>query len=244
LKKYHYYKTLINFDYSKEPDTLILRRIVKSGQSVIDIGANIGVYSKILSECVGPRGRVISLEPISLTYDFLVYNLRKLKLKNIEPINLALSNVKSDLKMVILKDKFGENFYRARVIGKASNFEIGKVINVRAQSLDELLQELGYNVSFIKIDVEGHELKVLKGANNTLSKTQPILLIEIDGNPNLNSSNAFQVFQLLNSYGYITFILEKNKFKKWEQDDISINYFFLTEKHFKLYADDEIINHN
>jgi predicted methyltransferase len=68
IKRLHYYKTLKFFKIESEPDLLIVKEFVNEGDLVIDIGANIGVYTMYLSNFVGIKGKVLSIEPIPLTY--------------------------------------------------------------------------------------------------------------------------------------------------------------------------------
>ena len=74
LKKIHYARIVRQISESDEPDLIVLRHLIEKGQCTADLGANIGVYSKYLSEYVGPSGRVISVEPVPLTYDILCSN--------------------------------------------------------------------------------------------------------------------------------------------------------------------------
>ena len=92
IKKRHYLRLLCSSLLEKEPELRVVRYLIKPGDSVIDIGANVGVYSKILSELVGPDGHVYSIEPFGPTFEILCYNIRKLSLDNVEPVNVAISD--------------------------------------------------------------------------------------------------------------------------------------------------------
>ena len=82
-RAFHYRNSLKQYDIDAEPDLHACRSILKTGDTVLDVGANIGVYTKFCSEFVGPSGRVISLEPVPETYSYLVGNVRALKLENV-----------------------------------------------------------------------------------------------------------------------------------------------------------------
>src|SRR5215469_11905501 len=84
LKK-SYYAYLIGHTSETwmERDAVVARKLISPGDTVLDIGANIGVYSRMLSRCVGPQGTVYAFEPIPHTFDFLSNNIRKLGLKNV-----------------------------------------------------------------------------------------------------------------------------------------------------------------
>ena len=78
IKKRHYLRLLRSPLLEKEPELRVVRHLVKPGDTIIDIGANVGVYTKILSELVGPEGHVYSIEPFPSTFEILCFNLRKL----------------------------------------------------------------------------------------------------------------------------------------------------------------------
>lgn len=75
-----------------EIDAPLVKHLISSGDYVVDIGASIGIYTKFLSQLVGPAGKVWSFEPISDTFEFLTNNVRKLGLENVELVNAAVSD--------------------------------------------------------------------------------------------------------------------------------------------------------
>lgn len=75
--------------------------MVSNGDAVVDTGASIGVYTKLLSELVGTGGRVWSFEPLAETFDFLSNNVRALGLQNVGVVNCAVSDQDGTENMVI-----------------------------------------------------------------------------------------------------------------------------------------------
>src|SRR5580704_3915250 len=149
LKKIHYAKALRAASENGEPDLKIVRHLVRPGNHVIDIGANFGLYTKFLSELVEPNGRVYSIEPIPLTYEILTSNLRRLKLRNVEPFNLAISEDEGEVCMEIPRyASGGENFYEARIV-EPSKAESFRTVGVDSRPLDVLFGHLR-NIDFIK----------------------------------------------------------------------------------------------
>lgn len=226
IKKYHYLNTLRHFHVEDEPDLLQLENIIKKGDVVLDVGANIGIYMKFLSKFVGNTGEVWCLEPIPLTFEFLNFNIRKLGLKNIKLFNYAASENETNLIMEIPNVLGGENYYRAKIINENAINENRKY-HVKSIPLDKLFDNFSRGITFIKIDVEGYEMSVIKGARKILSKFGPALLIEIGGDPSSENSSAFMTFEELRNLGYEPWINTDNKLTKWKPGDISINYFFL-----------------
>ena len=128
----------------------VLEKYLKTGDTFIDVGANQGEYSLWAARKVGTNGKVVSFEPMPQLFDQLTANIR---------LNESFQKTISPV-----TEKF--------------SIELGKI---QLDTLDEQIEELKINkVNFLKIDVEGAELQVLKGALNTLKKHLPILLLEIN----------------------------------------------------------------
>lgn len=152
-----------------EPELRLLPFLVDKNKAAIDVGANTGLYTYFLSQLAK---NVYSFEPHKKLADFLV----KATDKNVTVFNKAVSNDNSE-----------HVFYTPVINGKKSlniasfdresikQYECEEEI-IKSVQLDELdLEDIG----FIKIDVEGHELSVLKGAVKTINKFRPVMLIEI-----------------------------------------------------------------
>jgi FkbM family methyltransferase len=235
IKKRHYLRLLRSPSLEIEPELKVIRHLVKRGDSVIDIGANIGVYSKILSELVGPDGHVYSIEPFPSTFEILCYNVRKLHLDNVKPINIAISDSQGIVTMAMpLNSSGAETHYRASIITNAAERSETEAISVRATTIDSrFLNEAG-TISFIKCDVEGHEPACIKGAAKFLAQSQAAWLIEITGEPDDPDSAAHKVFKILHDHDYSAWWYDDGKLKRHRPGDKSTNYFFLKEKHINI----------
>jgi len=234
IKKVYYGNLLRFFTEDDEVSFKVIKHLVGYGDCVIDVGANIGVYTKYLSELVGIHGRVYSVEPIPLTFEILCSNVRKLGLKNVELINYAISDTNGSVTMEIpLYESGGESFYRARIMKRNTNSSLRRV-SVESKTIDYLFSELAYNISFIKCDVEGHELNCIKGAMKVIEKSKPAWLIEISGDPDSLKSTSYEIFKLLNKEGYEAYWFDGISLNKWRSDDKIVNYFFLTQKHLRV----------
>jgi len=132
-----------------------------------------------------------------------------------------------------LNDRGLENHYEARVVRMPHDRNLRQV-RVNSRSIDSLLFELNYNISFLKIDTEGYELPCIKGALRTIKKWKPALLIEVSTDLNDTESEAFQCKTLLKDYGYDLWWFDGKKLHQRQIGDTSINYFFLTPKHVEL----------
>lgn len=226
LRNFYYENKISKVKESEEPDLSIVSRLVKNGDTCLDIGANFGLYTRFLSQYVGDSGKIHAFEPIEKTFQSLSNNVRKLKLKNTEVHNIALSDKNGEASMIIPEyEDGGENTYEARIIdGHADKAE-----TVSCQRLDDFI---GSNISpaFIKIDVEGHEISVLKGGKNCIEKNRPILLIEINGGIHKSNENAIEIVSFLSDFEYSAYTRKNNDLVKVTEDPEGFNYFFLTDK--------------
>lgn len=180
---------------------------VQPGMIVVDAGANVGLYSLISSVLVGEAGRVYSFEPSKLTYQRLVSNLALNGCRNVFPYNMALSNVNGTLVLGLdpaHPDLDSHRFVRTVETGCLP--QAGDE-SVDAQLLDVCFKERGLDlkVDFLKIDVEGAELQVLRGAEEILSHSPNIaILLEC-------TKNREEVRELLEGFGLSCFVWDVYK---------------------------------
>lgn len=157
---------------TSEPEYALLPSLISTGDWVIDVGANVGHYTKRLSELVGAAGRVVAFEPVPETFALLAANLQALSLVNVTLINAALSDKTSLTDMSIPSFDSGlRNFYQARL---SSSLESG--LKVLTMSLDSL--GIDNRIALVKIDAEGHEDWILKGMHQILHRDKPTLILE------------------------------------------------------------------
>jgi FkbM family methyltransferase len=232
IKKIHYLRSLKKFSERNEKDLTILKHIVKLGDHVVDIGANIGWYTKALSNLVGEKGCVFSIEPVPPTFELLSFCAKKLRLRNVKLLNCAISEGDGTAIMEVPKyERGGENFYQSKIIKRKNINHSLKHYMVDLKSIDSLFSILSNRISFIKCDVEGHELQVIEGARKVISNFKPAWLIEISGNPEMKDSDTFKVFNIFEREGYKAWWFDSKKLREYSPDDRSTNYFFLTENH-------------
>jgi FkbM family methyltransferase len=187
VPKYNYkvYCPLTEDDYAHmttREDDIIEKFQPKSGGIVVDVGAHYGRYTLIAAKRIGPKGKVIAIEADPNNFDMLNKNIKlnELSKENVIALNYAASSIKSTVKLSIPDKKPGQTIYSSIISNRAPT---KKFIEVNANTLDNLLHENAISVehvNWIKVDVEGAELEVLKGATDVLSKSKDIsLLIEI-----------------------------------------------------------------
>lgn len=152
-----------------EHEIEIFAQIVKPGDVVLDVGANIGTHTVALARLVGPTGAVYAFEPQRLIFQTLCANLALNSLTNGHAFNMAVGAAPGTATLPVIDPTGLNNF--GGVSLKAANQ--GEVVQVAA--LDDL--ELAA-CRLIKIDVEGMEREVLSGAAKTLERFRPILYVE------------------------------------------------------------------
>jgi len=232
VKKLHYYRVVRSFDVETEPDLKAVARLVMPGERVIDVGANIGVYTAFLSRMVGDDGMVCSVEPTPATFDILRSNTRRLRLSNVTTVRCAVSDHEGIVTLEIPRFPWGaENLYQARLI-RDGGHDGAEQIRVKARTLDSIADHLGGVVSFIKCDVEGHELQCINGANGLLRRMRPAWLIEVSGDPDRVGSSGNILFSKLGELDYGAFSFDGDRMVAWQPGGRrSVNYFFLTRDH-------------
>ena len=153
---------------------LIRNNIQTTGRSIIDIGANNGSFAVDFAHLVGDKGNVYSFEPQRIIFYQLCGNVFMNGIDNVHCYNLAIGN--SDTDIQVQKPNYFQN-------GNV-NFGDVKVGKVEGESVSVQQRRLDYfdfnDVVFIKIDVQGYELNVIKGAENTIRKYRPYLFVEFE----------------------------------------------------------------
>jgi FkbM family methyltransferase len=147
-----------------------IRRRLGPGSVFVDAGANIGTYTCPAARLVGPTGRVIAFEPHPVTYGYLSRNVEANGLSQVRALHLALGEAPGQIEIVSVANP-GENHV-------AATGEHGSgAAAVAMATLDDALagQEIG-PVDYLKIDVEGFELPVLRGARRTIAASPAIVV--------------------------------------------------------------------
>lgn len=175
-----------------------LYALAKESDVVFDIGANMGDVTLNMAKIVGETGKVFAFEPYHETFEKLRRNYELNTFDNIELIESALAEKKGMVQMVRM-DEHNSGMNRV-----ASGNSDSSSAFIKTTSLDEFVETNRIEkISLIKIDVEGFEMNVLRGARRTLQQLRPSLFIEIDDN-NLRGQGASSVelLDFLKTFGY------------------------------------------
>ncbi len=219
---------ILNF-YDYESDQLkMMRKFLNPRSIILDIGANIGWYSLNLSKYVS-AGRIIAFEPIAKTFELLKKNIRLNRITNVELRNIGLSDKKGTL----------EFYYNPRLTGATSlrDLDIGagkKKIRCKVRRLDDLADTLPARVDFIKCDVEGAELFVIRGALEILKKAKPVLFLEMLRKWSAKFGyHPNDIIKLLKTVGYDCYSVKAKRLfriSKVTDKTKETNFYFLNNK--------------
>ena len=188
----------------------LFEKFLKKGDVFIDIGANLGYMSLNAEKLVGAGGKVISFEPDPSILPVLKRN----KIINHSDILICEKAV---------GDREGTEVFNiatesglSRLDNKQHNqfgLELVEQITIEMTTLDDFLQEVlpERPVKFIKIDVEGHELRILKGAQSSLGNYKPALFLEINHEAlKQNEVTYLDIFDFLKRYSYQFYFVDSH----------------------------------
>jgi len=178
-----------------EPEADLKRCLLEmhEGQTIVDVGANIGTYTVASARKVGMGGHVLSFEPIPETYEYLSHTVARLALTNVYCFRMAIGGSDGFRKMTIPEwASGGPNFYEAR-------FSDDGEVETLTMKLSTILQ--GIRPSFIKVDVEGADFEVVSSGLELVSECRPKWMVEVtdERTTKLLASCGYTVIPLSNS---------------------------------------------
>lgn len=178
----------------EQEKTRAVRHFLKPGGTFVDAGANKGDFSLLAAKIIGAHGKVVCVEPEPINFQWLSRSVVLNGYENIKLHNLALSDHDGEA-VLHLGAKSGFH----TLLSGAPERDLGS-LTVETRTLDGLLRDAGMDsVNIIKIDVEGSELPVLRGAAETIRANSGIVIL-LDLHPSLGV-NVVEVFDLLASLG-------------------------------------------
>jgi len=219
------YKTgRLGVDYQ---DIYFLKNLVRPGDSCIDIGAHLGYFTLELSRLTGNTGHVYAIEPMSKFYNTLRELIARQGLENIVLYQYAMGGNSEFVEMGIPELNNVKKFAYARAISSHTTLHYVESEKVKNVYGDELFGSLP-RLDFIKCDVEGLELSVIRSFQEVISKHRPILLCEL-GDP----QERDRVLDQLRPFSYELYYLENKKLKPIvkgsEVNPVSHNHYFIPE---------------
>jgi FkbM family methyltransferase len=195
-------KLIFAFRERYEPELACLERVLSPGSVFVDVGANIGIYTLVASRIVGDTGRVIAFEPSAQSFPILQRNIALNGFKNVLAFPFALSQISGQARL-----------YRGpnpglNSLGKDPSWE-EDVEEIAIEPLDLVLHQISTDhVDVIKMDVQGAEELVLRGAVKIVATSRPLIIFEVfpEGTAPIGLS-PYGAWNLLESLGYKFFVI-------------------------------------
>jgi FkbM family methyltransferase len=182
-----------------------LAEIFPRGDTAVDVGAWWGPWTYWLAR---RAVRVVTIEPVPYLAEFL----RGVVPPNVEVINAALSDRSGQAELWI--PTAGKGSEGRSSLESSITTDARLPVRVRTRLLDELSLE---DVSFVKIDVEGHELPVLRGAEGTITRWRPTIVIEVEER---GGESVAPVFHQIRKWGYAGRFLDRGVWRPLEEFDV------------------------
>lgn len=190
----------------EKKETDYVRKIIKPGWVCVDVGGCFGWYSILLSRAVGPAGYVHVFEPVRSNFECLADNVALNGVTNIVLNNVALGDQPGRLRLFLPAEGVSASFQPHASTSKCT------VLEADVMTLDSYTQQAGLaRLDFLKADIEGAELLLLKGGRQTLQRFKPTLLLEIQAHSTrLFGHEPAVVFTFLKELGYSANYLAEN----------------------------------
>jgi FkbM family methyltransferase len=185
----------------------VMQRLVRPGQIVVDVGANWGLHTLLLSRLVGRGGRVIAIEPFPAALTELRWHVAANGLTNVSIVPVAIGTTLGTQPFTVMPSAS-----MGGLSASHSHRDSQPQIEVEVRSLDGLLADLGAaEVAFVKIDAEGGEGNVLRSAGATLRQRRPYVLVE-----SMDPDNDVVIGSVLTDHGYRLWRIDGPR--RWPRD--------------------------
>jgi len=184
--------------------TNYIKSVLKPGDFVLDIGANIGYYSLIIAKKIGPNGKVFCFEPDPGNFEILSKNISQNNYTtNSVLFNNAVSNENSKLKLYISELNSGD--HRTYSSENDRNF-----IEIDALKIDDIPELTNVKIKLIKMDIQGWEMYAVNGMRNLILNSKPIVISEFwPIGFKMSNTNPDEYFNFFEENGFNLFIINE-----------------------------------
>ncbi len=180
-----------------EDEISFIRKIIKPGDKVIDIGANYGLYTLSMAVKIGESGKIWAFEPTSYVSECLAKSITENNLNNIELIKAGLSDHNGTAKFFTSPNSELNSLH-------PEDNAVGNYETIELITLDDCAEKFNWKaVDFIKLDAEGEEINIVNGGRNVLTALSPLIMFELKHGKNLN----LPLIEKFDEYGYKSYYL-------------------------------------
>jgi FkbM family methyltransferase len=187
-----------------EPEMLnLLSRVLSVGMVMFDVGAYVGQFSLVASRACKGQITILAFEPTPQVFEQLQENIEANNCKGVKCIQAALSDKPGQAKFYIYPESHDQNSLRPLASRDARS------VDVTVETIDSICEQQNLTrLDFVKIDVEGNELGVLKGAVQTLARFHPLLTVEISRHQQAYGYSGAELRITLDAAGYDVYRVE------------------------------------
>ncbi len=196
----------------------LFAKYLHGNMMLVDIGANLGLYTVVSMHHLDPGGRIVAFEPHPQTYEILQKNVAANQnngqaCPRVYTFNLAATPESSRLELRLNPENRGDNrMYHGTYQGKLEEWD---TMPVECRPVDDVLAELGIEeVNFVKIDIQGYEQKAISGFQKTLARSQNVILLSEFWPKGLQESggSAHEYLQMLEDLGFTLNMLNEKPY--------------------------------
>ncbi len=199
-------------------ETQLVRKEIKRGDVVLDVGAHVGYYTLIFAECVGDTGKVFAFEPDPTNFALLKKNIEANGVKNVVLVQKAVSDTTGITKLHLCEQRhMGHRIYEWHSSDTS--------IEVETITLDDYFKDYDRKINFIKMDIEGAESKAVQGMRSLLQRNKKLKII-LEFNPPIMAESGLQPEELpktLREYGFKLYDVNEGKKKVEEVDAAKVS---------------------
>tara|TARA_B100001094_G_C18089379_1_gene749571 strand:- start:228 stop:1121 length:894 start_codon:yes stop_codon:yes gene_type:complete len=209
-------RAVIRRGYWEQLETSSFIHHLQPGSLVIDVGANFGHYALVASKFVGKTGKILAFEPSAEGFQLLQSNISLLTFQNVIAVQAGLSDENCAMNLCIDRCNPGGHSYTKKNVR-----EVGGKQTTPVYSLDKYLSnnQIPPPVDLIKIDVQGFEAKVIRGAVQTIQRDHPVIFCEVTPEATKNSGDDF--LELFDFFKKEKYTIQYIDIKKKQLEDAS-----------------------
>lgn len=200
----------------EQSELAFFQKYCRGAITLVDIGANIGLYTALAQHQLDTSGRIAAFEPHLTAFTFLQKNIDAnqacpLAGPRVDAFNLAAASERASLELHLNPENHADNrLYQGTFQGHSEHWA---TIPVKACPVDDILAEMGIDeVNFVKIDIQGYEQKAISGFQKTLARSQKVILLSEFWPKGLREAggDATAYLQLLADLGFQLYELKEN----------------------------------
>jgi FkbM family methyltransferase len=204
----------------ENPEYRVMQELLREGDTFVDVGANYGTFSLLASRLVGSEGRVIAVEPQPALCAGISKSLQLSRAGNVSVKGLAIGVAPGTATLLVPADDTGRSGMFPAFSGKGRH----DAVQVAVVTLDSIMDEQPMNGRlFMKIDVEGSELRVLAGAKQVIARHKPVIMVELNPwSARAAEGSTSSLIEMLAQLGYRSFSTTTLFPKQLQKSDIPL----------------------